>query len=232
MPPRPIAFATLIDRLAQLYGEPAPPTVTEPLAMILWENVAYLANDVNRAEAFEQLRTKVGLTPAAIRKAKDNVLLAIAGWGIIPENTVAKLREIAEIAHDQFDDDLAPILNKPLAAAKKDLRKFPYIGEPTAEKILLFSHRYPVLALESNGLRVLVRLGYAAEHRNYSTMYKQMQRALESQLPPSCVALIRAHQLLRLHGQQTCKRTSPVCGSCPLRTNCRFFAENGLTLSP
>ena len=32
--------------------------------------------------------------------------------------------------------------------------------------------RHPILALESNGLRVLVRLGYAPEHRNYSTMYK------------------------------------------------------------
>ena len=113
-----IGFATLIDRLAALYGEPAPLPVTEPFAMILWENVAYLANDAKRAEAFDELRTKVGLTPAAIRKAKDAVLLSIASRGIVPAGTVDKLRAAAAIARDSFHDDLAPILDKPLPAAK------------------------------------------------------------------------------------------------------------------
>jgi endonuclease III len=225
MPPRLLPFATLIDRLAQLYGEPSPPPVTEPFAMVLWENIAYLASDKKRAEAFAELQTKVGLTPAAIRKAKDSTLLAIASKGIVADNTVAKLRKAAEIAHDAFGDDPSPILDKPLAAAKKDLRRFPAIGEPAAEKILLFNRRHPILALESNGLRVLVRLGYAPEHRNYATMYKGVQRALAPQLPSSCEELIRAHQLLRQHGQELCKRTSPVCSGCPLRAECRFFHE-------
>ncbi len=229
MPSRLLPFGTLIDRLAQLYGEPAPPAVTEPFAMILWENVAYLANDAKRVEAFAELKTRVGLAPKDIRNAKESVLLSIAGKGIVPANTVEKLRRAAEIARDSFDDDLAPILEKPLAAAKKDLRRFPAIGEPAAEKILLFNQRYAVLALESNGLRVLVRLGYAAEHRNYSTMYKNMQRALAPQLSQDCDALIRAHQLLRRHGQELCKRTTPLCGSCPLRPNCDWFREAAIS---
>jgi endonuclease III len=225
MPSRLIPFTSVIDRLAQLYGEPVPPPVTGPFAMILWENIAYLASDTKRAEAFAELQTKVGVTPAAIRKAKASTLLAIARKGIVADNTVAKLRKAAEIAHDDFGDDLSPVLDKPLSAAKKDLRKFPAIGEPAAEKILLFNRRHPILALESNGLRVLVRLGYAPEHRNYATMYKSVQRALAPQLPTSCDALIRAHQLLRQHGQELCKRNSPLCSSCPLRPDCLWFRE-------
>ena len=220
-----IGFTTLIDRLAKLYGEPAPPPVTEPFAMILWENVAYLANDAKRAEAFDELRTKVGLTPAAIRKAKDAVLLSIASKGIVPAGTVDKLRAGAEIARDSFHDDLAPILDKPLPAAKKDLRKFPAIGEPAAEKILVFNQRLPILAMDSNALRVLVRIGYAPEHRNYSTTYKNMQRALAPQLPKDSKDLIRAYQLLRQHGQELCKRNSPLCSQCPLRPDCAYFRE-------
>ena len=72
---------------------------------------------------------------------------------------------------------------------------------------------------------MLVRLGYAPEHRNYATMYKGVQRALAPQLPSNCDALIRAHQLLRQHGQELCKRTSPVCSGCPLRAECWFFHE-------
>jgi endonuclease-3 len=222
---RLLAFTSLIDRLAKLYGEPAPPTVTEPFEMILWENVAYLANDARRAEAFAALRSKVGLKPAAIRRAQESTLLAIASKGIVAAATVEKLRTAAAIARDSFHDDLAPILDKGLTAAKKDLRKFPAIGEPAAEKILLFNQRFPILAMDSNALRVLVRMGYAPEHRNYSTTYKNMQRALVPQLPNNCKALIRAHQLLRQHGQELCTRNSPRCGECPLRPDCKYFAE-------
>src|SRR5271169_3420768 len=114
MPSRLLSFATLIDRLAQLYGEPAPPVVSEPFAMILWENIAYLASDAKRAEAFTELQAKVGVTPAAIRKAKDSTLLAIASKGIVADNTVAKLRQAAEIARDAFRDDVTLVLDKPL----------------------------------------------------------------------------------------------------------------------
>jgi endonuclease-3 len=227
MPPRLIPFTVLVDRLAKLYGEPAPPTVIEPFAMILWENVAYLANDTKRAEAFAELQAKTGLTPAGIRKAKDSVLLSIASKGIVAAGTVEKLRGAAEIARDSFDDDLSPILDKPLPAAKKDLRKFPAIGEPAAEKILLFNQRYPILAMDSNALRVLVRIGYAPERRNYSSMYKSLQRALAPQLAKDCEALIRASQLLRQHGQELCKRNSPRCGQCLLRPDCSYFKEFG-----
>jgi len=232
MPSRLLPFATLIDRLAKLYGEPAPPPVTEPFAMILWENVAYLANDTKRAEAFAELQAKTGLTPAGIRKAKDSVLLAIASKGIVAAGTVEKLRTAAEIARDSFDDNLAPILDKTLSAAKKDLRRFPAIGEPAAEKILLFNQRFPLLAMDSNALRVLVRVGYAPEHRNYTTQYKNMQRALAPQLSQDCKALIRAYQLLRQHGQELCKRNSPLCGQCPLRPDCSYFKEFAASGAP
>ena len=225
MPSRLLPFVTVIDRLGQLYGEPASPAVTDPFAMILWENVAYLAGDTKRGEAFTELRKKVGLAPADIRKAKDSALLAIAGKGIIPAGTVEKMRNAAQVARELFNDEVAAIVEKPTAAAKKDLRKFPAIGEPAAEKILLFNRRHPFLALDSNGLRVLVRLGYAPEHRNYATTYKGMQRVLAPELPDDCEALIRAHQLLRQHGQELCKRNSPRCGSCPLRTHCVYFRE-------
>ena len=226
---RLLAFTSLIDRLAKLYGEPAPPTVTEPFEMILWENVAYLANDARRAEAFAALRSKVGLKPAAIRRAQESTLLAIASKGIVAAATVEKLRTAAAIARDSFHDDLAPILDKGLTAAKKDLRKFPAIGEPAAEKILLFNQRFPILAMDSNALRVVLRIGYGAEHPNYATNYKIAQRALASQLPDNCRTLIRAHQLLRQHGQTLCKTSDPICNRCPLRPDCPYFRETAIS---
>jgi len=225
MPAVGLSFSRVVDTLAKFYGEPDPPLVTDPFEMVLWENVAYLANDVRRAEAFDELRTKVGLRPADIRKASHKALLSVTGRGIVPEKSVEKLRRAAEIAKELFADDPTLVLKKPVAEAKKDLRKFPSIGEPAAEKILLFNHRMATLALDSNALRVLVRLGFAAEKKSYSATYKGVQRTLAPQLPADCATLVRAHQLLRQHGQQLCKRNNPSCAHCPLRAQCAFFAE-------
>lgn len=88
----------------------------------------------------------------------------------------------------------------------------------------MFTGTYPLLALESNGLRVLLRLGFAEEKKNYSASYRGVREALVGQLPSKCDSLVAAHQLLRQHGQELCKRTRPLCeAECPLTAECRYF---------
>jgi len=115
------------------------------------------------------------------------------------------------------------------------LKKFPGIGDPGAEKILLFSRTHPILALESNGLRALIRIGFGEELKNYAATYRSAQEAVKDQLTSDSVEdyvwLIRAHLLLRRHGQELCKRTEPICTSCPLTENCRYWRDNSSRLS-
>lgn len=159
-----VTFGVVIDILISHYGPPTQPPVTSALEMILWENVAYLADDERRMRAFEMLRETVGVTPEAILAAGDDTLLEVARHGIVPEQTVAKLRNIAAIMLTDFPDGLEPVLLLPHKQAVKALRKFPAIGEPAADKILLFTRTLPVFSLESNGLRVLQRIGYGSGH--------------------------------------------------------------------
>ena len=218
-------FTAIIRKLEKFYGRPKPPQITDPLELILFENVAYLANDEKRAAAFSALKKKIGTRPEQILKASQKQLEEITRiGGIVPELRAQRLRQIAELVHYILKDDLASELKKPLAQAKKALKKFPTVGDPGAEKILLFTGTYPVLALESNGLRVLVRLGFAEEQKSYSATYRGVQQALAGHLPPGCDALIAAHQLLRQHGQELCKRTRPLCeAGCPLTVKCSYF---------
>jgi endonuclease III len=192
--------------------------------MILWENVVYLADDEKRQVAFDALRKQVGLTAKQILAASPDALLAVTQVaGILPDNQVEKLCRIARIVQDQFAGDLDQILKLPLAQAKRALRKFPGIGEPGAEKILLFCGAHPILALDSNGLRVLLRLGFGREQKNYAASYRSVQEAVEPELKPDCSWLIRAHQLLRHHGQEVCRRSRPRCEKCPLTSVCRYY---------
>lgn len=114
------------------------------------------------------------------------------------------------------------MLRKPLPQARKALKRFPSIGDPGAEKIILFTRSYPVMALDSNGLRVRCRVGFDEEQKSYSATYRLVLDAIHDQLPQDCDSLIRAHQLLRQHGQELCKRSTLRCAECPVRDSCNY----------
>ena len=219
----PPSFASTIKALEKFYGRPKPPSITDPFELILWENVAYLADDAKRAKAFAALKKNIGTRPQQILDASESELVNVTKLGgMVPELRAQRLRQIAEVAHWIFKDDLKSVLKKPLPQAKKDLKRFPSIGDPGAEKIPLLTRSYPVLSLESNGLRVLLRLGFAEEKKSYSASYRGVQDALKDQLASNYDSLIAAHQLLRQHGQELCKRNQPLCDTCPLKSSCSY----------
>jgi endonuclease III len=215
-----------VARLQKYYGKPKAPITTDPFELILLENVAYLVSDERRAEAFTLLQETVGTRPHKILAAYPQALLEVTKLGgMQPEKRAARLREMALIAMNEFGGELRETLKLPLLKAKKALQKFPSIGEPSAEKILLFTRSYPVLGLESNGLRVLLRLGLGEEKKNYSASYRSVQAAIKDQLGNDYDWLIGAHVLLRTHGKELCKTNRPLCDECPVRKSCAYYAR-------
>lgn len=216
-------FAEIIEILRGQHGDPVPPHVIDPFEMILYENVSYLVDDERRSKAFENLRNVIGLRPEDILNASPEQLRSVAELaGSNKQGQIAKLIRSAEIVREEFDGDLTTVLDRTFVKARAALKRFPSIGEPGAEKILLFNRLSPVLALESNGLRVLIRIGFTEEPGSYSSMYRNAQSAVASQLPQDPHLMIDAYQLLRSHGQTICKRIKPMCGSCAVRPSCSY----------
>jgi endonuclease-3 len=222
-----IPLPQVVDRLQSHYGRPKVPKLAGPWEMILWENIAYLADDDRRLEAFQTLKKRVGTEPGQVLSASEEALLEVTRHGILADQFAQKLRRCAQIVLKEFDGDLRPVLKLPFAKAKKALQKFPGIGEPGAEKILLFTRHAAVLALDSNGLRVLLRLGFGEEKKSYATTYRLVQQAAQEGLHTDSSGLIQAHLLLRQHGQELCRRTKPECQKCPLAPDCEFYQRGG-----
>ena len=189
-------LSEILDALEGLYGPPAPPETVDPFEMILWETVAYLVDDKTRRQAFLALRERVGTSPGEILAAPFETLVEITSCGPSAEQRADRLRQAAGIAMDQFDGDLMAAARLPFVAARKAMKQFPGVGDPGAEKILLFSKSYPSFTFESNGLRVLLRLGFGKESTNYSTSYRSAQADVAEQLTPEFGACVRAYQLL------------------------------------
>jgi endonuclease-3 len=217
-----LALPEVLDHLAEVYAEPTIPAPRPLYELVVQENVAYLVDDAARQRAFDTLRTEIGVEPGAMLAASDAALESVTRHGILAEHQASKLREIARITRETFAGDLESVRGLSLPQARRALMKFPSIGEPGAEKVLLFGHVYPVLGLDSNGVRVLTRLGLVAEARNYSTTYRGVQRLAMEFAERGIDWLLRAHLLLRQHGQELCKRTRPACDRCPLSRDCAF----------
>jgi endonuclease-3 len=230
-------LAKLIARLQKHYGPPELPPARGAFEFVLWENACYLLPDHRRTAVFDGLRAQVGLTPDAILQAPREVLLPLAAMGgMRPETRVFRWQEIARITTTQFQGNLEQILEWPYARAKKALKLYPSIGDPGAEKILLFCGVAAGLPLESNGLRVLTRIGYGRAHlKNYGAMYRSVQDALAPELPKGAPWLIPAHLLLRAHGKTICRDGQPLCHECPVEDACAFRnpgASRGLRNTP
>ena len=222
----------IVHRLAAHYGEPPRPAPRSALEFILYENVAYLVTESRRAAAFARLKREVGTTARAIAKAPLAKLRTIvAAPGRLLTMKVQRLREIAALVMNEFDGDLDAACDGPPAEALRALQQFPAIGVPGAERVLLLTGRLPILAVDSNGLRVLTRIGYAHKLQSYARTYRAVRAAIAPEIGTDTTFVQRAHLLLQTHGRERC-RSTPRCDGCPVRDLCDYGRQGTADVPP
>jgi endonuclease III len=211
----------VLELLEGLYGPPPEPHITDPWEQVLLENVVYLAGDERRLEAFQRLHARVGTAPSDLLRCGVEELSVATSLGIRAVAQAHKLHAAAALATSDFGSDLTSRLGPmSLAEARRALRRFPSIGEPAADRILLLAGLHAVPALDSNGVRVLVRLGLARDAPSYAATQRAAVAVLRGELPAERASLLRAYQLLMAHGRGLCRRSAPECTACPLSDRC------------
>jgi endonuclease III len=228
----------VLRELEKLYGPQKLAGPSDPYEMILFLNCAYPATDAKCAKGFEILKREIGLTPDEILAApKARFAKLLSSTGMFPEQRVDRLKQIARIVKKEAGGDLRGALKKSipqkreddgkgLRAAEKLLGEFPVIGEPSAEKILLFAKLAPVAAVPSACLGVPMRIWFGGEGKNYAADYRQARELLNGGLPETFESRQRAYLLLKKHGQEICKRSKPKCEICPLKAHCAYLQAN------
>jgi endonuclease III len=168
------------------------------------------------------LEAQVGTSPDAILEAAPARLARIVrrGGAIAVTQRAARLQKIADRVATRWKGNLRPVLRLPFEAARRELAQYPSIGPAGAERVLLLSGSHPVLGLDSNALRVLLRLGYGREFPQWAKTHRVVQEAAERELPATIAARRPAYLLLRRHGQTLCRRSAPRCSECPLQPDC------------
>jgi endonuclease III len=226
----PSSLPKIVAALKKRYGTPKPPAAgRDPLALISWEMVAYLADEDTRDTAFKALKKQVGLSPSALLEVPLPVLVEVCRLGgpVHPLERAKRIKLGAAIAMDEFGGDLSQVLGWEYKKAVKALRRFPSVGEPGADRILMLCGSHAVLGLDSNALRVLIRLGYGEDSTNYTKAYRSARDAAMAVLPRKAATLAEASRLLREHGKETCKTSTPRCEECPVSAACKWYRARG-----
>jgi endonuclease-3 len=218
-----IAIGPLLDELEIRYGKQRAFAPTDPYEFLAWWHCGYPASEERCAKGWKSLTTEIGIKPREIKSAKKSQLArALKAGGMVPDLRAARLREIAKRVDEEFSGDLrAALSHLDAAQARKMLKSFPGIGDPGADRILLFGGLIPAAAVPSSSPHVLVRVQSGKESEKYTANYAAAQLILET-LPAAFEARIRAFLLLNRHAQQLCKRVRPDCGHCPLAARCAF----------
>jgi endonuclease III len=232
-------IARILDALEKHYGVQVAVGPSEPYEMILFVNCGYPATDASCTKGYEPLKAGVGTKPDQILKAPSARLAKLTqAGGMFPELRAERLKLIARITNENFGGDLKWALEKlmkdektpaekRLQRAKRALKEFPVIGEPGADKILLFSGMAPIAAVPSACTGVPQRIFFGHEDKNYGKGYRAAQEAIAAEVPEKFEARQRAYLLLKKHGQEICKRTKPKCEICPIRRKCAYFEQSG-----
>ncbi|HEU0075805.1 MAG TPA: endonuclease [Dehalococcoidia bacterium] len=94
------------------------------------------------------------------------------------------------------------------------------IGPETADVILLYAARRPVIVHDAYTARLCRRLGIGPAGDGYDAW----QSWLDERLPDKLAFRWQNHAAVVVHCKETC-RVKPRCEGCPLRDVCRFRAE-------
>jgi endonuclease III len=218
------SLTSILSRLEKHYGPQQASWPIDPYLFIVWWHCGYPASDAACEKGWKALNAEIGVTVDNILAATTPRLAhALKPGGMVPELRAMRLKEIAARVKDDFGGDLRAHLPSDPQLARKELKKFPNIADPGADRILLFAEIAPLAAVPSNCPHVLVRIQHGAERENYGVTYKEAQQAIEDEIKADYAARQRTYLLLKRHGQEICKR-KPKCDECLINSICAYFA--------
>jgi endonuclease III len=221
-----LQITSLLDRLESFYGKQRSEVPTDPYEFLVWWHCGYPPSEERCAKGWQSVRSKIGIAPKQLLAAKTVLTGALKVGGMVPSLRAARLKEIAGRVQDEFDGDLRSALSRLTAMqARKVLKTFPGIGNPGADRILLFARLSPVAAVPSSCPHALVRVAHGAEGDKYTAAYAAAHGMLGS-LPATFSSRIRGYLLVNRHGHELCKRSKPACASCPLESDCAFAKQS------
>ncbi|MCX8204698.1 MAG: endonuclease III [Candidatus Nezhaarchaeota archaeon] len=200
-----------------------PSLFKDPFQVLVITVISQNTNDLNTERAYRRLEARGLLKPEAILEASLEELedsLRVAG---LYRSKAKRLKEIAKQVLENYGGDLSRLFSMPLEEARKRLLDLPGVGFKTADVLLLFCGRKPVIPIDTHVSRAAKRLGLASARAGY----EEVRLSLQALYPPDPELYLDLHLLLISLGRKFCRARKPLCAKCPLRQLCPSSSASG-----
>ena len=189
-------------------------TSRSPFETLIQTILSQNTNDRNSGAAMHKLRQHYTITTKELSKAQVNdVIRCIRSAGLY-RTKAPRIIAVSKIIEQQYRGRLAPILKLPYDQAKETLTALPGVGPKTADILLAFVARRPVIPVDTHVARVSKRIGIAPAKAEY----EEIRRNLEALIAPR--HRLGLHLSLIAFGRAICKAPKPHCAKCPVNDLC------------
>ena len=162
----------------------------------------------------KRLKKRYKITPRSLSRASiSNLIPCIRSAGLYTLKG-PRIIEISRIILQQYDGSLKRILRLPYVEAKERLTEMPGVGPKTADIVLAFNAKHPVIPVDTHISRITKRLSIAQQNADYETI----RESLEELIPER--NRISFHLSMIEFGRKICKAQRPRCQACPLKKTC------------
>jgi endonuclease III related protein len=177
---------------------------------ILVQNTSWL----NVQRAIRNLREADLLEPQALYEVPEEELQELirpAGYYRIKAR---RLRSLLEFLVKRYGGSIEAMFRTPLAKLRQELLSVHGVGPETADSILLYGGAMPSFVVDAYTYRIFSRHGWI----DLESDYHQIQEYFQDHLPADARMFNEYHALLVRLGKHHCKKSEPLCKTCPLKS--------------
>lgn len=178
-----------------------------------WKNVERAISNLRRAKLLSSAAVH-NVSPTTLRKH-------LRPSGYFRQKTKT-LKTFVDFLFAEYSGSLNRLFSQPTAILRKQLLALRGIGPETADSILLYAGKHPVFVVDAYSRRILGRHALippeqrSSSHRHSHRSYEQIRALFESQLPRDPQLFNEFHALIVHTGKHFCRKSDPLCSSCPL----------------
>jgi endonuclease-3 related protein len=128
-----------------------------------------------------------------------------------------KIKALVQYVEQTYSGDIDLMMQQPLLNLRRELLSVWGIGEETADSILLYAGDFPIFVVDAYTRRIFSRVGLTAPDSTYA----KVQSFVHRNMTPDPYIYNEFHALLVALGANRCKKTKPMCETCPISQKCK-----------
>lgn len=200
-------FRKLLDTFGPQQWWPAETALEVLVGTVLVQNT----NWRNVERAIENLRAANALEVSRLLALEQDELESLIRPTGYFRRKAQRLRNLLEFVAREYQGSIDAMRAENTLELRQQLLAVNGIGPETADAILLYALKKPVLVVDAYTKRVYARHGWIEQNADYH----QLQQHLVGELPADVETYNELHALLVEVGKRYCRKT-PDCEACPL----------------